>query len=90
MLWLVLLVTLHRRSTDVSKEIIKGFTEMVTVGTTIISQNTDMAPVTEKADADLIYDAFGEVCTAICWGLLFVFILTVLSSSACTRPCSTS
>lgn len=90
MLQLVLLVSLHLRSTDVSKELIKGFAEMVTVGNTVAQQNSDTDPVTEKADADVIYSAFREVCPAICWVLLFVFILTVPSSSACTRPCSTS
>jgi hypothetical protein len=42
-------------------QIIAGFTDIVSTVTTSIAQMQGDAPVTNKADADAIYDAFREV-----------------------------
>ncbi len=77
--------------TDFLKVIIRGFTEIVTTATVMMSQLPGTPKITAPADATLVFDAFRGVYTYI-QPLLRCprYILTVLSSSAFTKPCLTS
>jgi len=76
-------------TTNLSQQLITGFTDIVSTATTLIGQLGGMPPVAAGPDSDSIFDAFRSV-GFIDLNPRACLVLTLLSSSVSTRFCSTS